>query len=438
MIRTHMVVQFIVFITIFLGLDYYVLRTWSRYVRKRNWRKVWQVAHWYMAPVMLGLLMYASWHRWETGFLVQPDAILLGVATFWYLPKVLFALIFFVRDLKKFFVWGYNRMFPHKEPKTLKIKLDQPNPRLVEGRRKFIQTAGLTAAAAPFVITGDALLRKTYDFTTYNVDLVLPDLPRALDGLRIAQLSDLHAGSFASDQPMQEVRRIVQGLKPDLIFITGDYVNFHPKELKTIYAELERLNAPLGVIGSLGNHDHYNTPEEHEILKKALRQSGIHLLVNQNLTLDIDGAKLQIAGTDNDGLGQRFADLPLALQGLKPENPTILLAHDPTFWNREVSGKAPVDITLSGHTHGGQVGMSILGKEISVAQFVYKQWAGLYRENEQLLYVNRGIGTVGPLLRIGIPPEISHFTLRRAEHLASNKRSRFQRINDRIRERMTA
>lgn len=263
----------------------------------------------------------------------------------------------------------------------------------------------------PFGIVGKGFF-DTDDLTIYEEEIVLRSLPRAFDGIRIVQISDIHAGSWRSPDPFRRARAMIEQLKPDVLVITGDFVNFDPKELEFIRRDLVRLRADVGVFASLGNHDHYCSPQNHSLLRSMISNSGIKLLVNTNVPLTVNGETIYLLGTDNTGLGQNFADLPAALVGVEPGAPTILLAHDPTFWDKQVRRKAPVDLMLSGHTHGGQVGIHFLGVELSVAQVVYKQWAGLYRDGEQYLYVNRGLGTVGPPIRIGIPPEITVLTLR--------------------------
>jgi predicted MPP superfamily phosphohydrolase len=179
-----------------------------------------------------------------------------------------------------------------------------------------------------------------------------------------------------------------------------------------IAREFAKLRAPYGVYASLGNHDHYNSPEDHARLVATIRDLGTELLINQHKRIGESGSSLIIAGTDNTGFRQSFARLDLAMQGVREDEPVILLAHDPTFWDKEVVPDKRVDVMVSGHTHGGQFGVQALGVEWSPAQMIYKQWAGLYTNGDQQLYVNRGIGTVGPPLRIGIPPEITLFTLR--------------------------
>jgi predicted MPP superfamily phosphohydrolase len=238
--------------------------------------------------------------------------------------------------------------------------------------------------------------------------------------MTIAQLSDLHAGSFFSKRPMEEAVATVQGLRPDAIMITGDFVNNDAREMSVITPSLQQLSADLGVYGCLGNHDHYARIED---VIGQMRATPVDLLVNENRLLAIDGAKLDLIGVDNTGFYQHFADMPRALSSLDPESNAfrILLAHTPTYWDEYVRANHPdIDLMLSGHTHGGQIGFEIGPLRYSLARIAYPRWAGLYEEpradgeGKQLLYVNRGVGTVGPPLRLGIRPEITLLTLRKA------------------------
>jgi predicted MPP superfamily phosphohydrolase len=323
--------------------------------------------------------------------------------------------VLLLKDIFRATVFLYQRLarrIQRKKPETnLKAHpIPEQNPPLPP-RRDFLQKVAWTAASAPFVIAANGMFRTAFDFQTYRHYLPISGLPRQLEGLKIVQISDIHSGSFGSSKPMGEVRRIIDSLRPDIILITGDYVNFRPDELAITLPELKRLSAPLGVYGSIGNHDHYMTPNDHQILKKTIRDAGINLLVNSNTVIRVDGSELNLAAIDNTGLKQKFGRIDDAMHGLNTANPTILMAHDPTFWDNEVRNKRPIDVMLSGHTHGGQVGVHILGEDLSFARMVYQQWAGMYYDKDQVLYVNRGMGMVGPPIRIAIEPEITFFTL---------------------------
>lgn len=283
---------------------------------------------------------------------------------------------------------------------------------LSESRRTFLGKATWSLAAVPYMITGSGMLRTVYDFQVLSVELVLPNLPRRFDGLKIVQISDIHAGSFPDHMPFQEALRLTAEQRPDVIVITGDFVNSSPDELAIIAADLARLRAPEGVYASLGNHDHYNSPSDHKQIVSSVRGFGVDLLINENRSIGGKNSGLVLAGIDNTGMRQQFGRIDLALRGTSADEAIILMSHDPTFWDRGIVGKVPVGLTLSGHTHGGQFGVQAFGYEWSPAQYVYKQWAGLYRTGDQVIYVNRGLGTVGPPIRVGIPPEITVFTLR--------------------------
>ncbi|MEX0601278.1 MAG: metallophosphoesterase, partial [Rhodothermales bacterium] len=291
-------------------------------------------------------------------------------------------------------------------------------------RGEFLQRLGWSAAAMPFILTGYGVYRTVYDFAVRQVDVSVAGLPRAFEGLRIAQLSDLHAGSLFSERPMRDAVAIVNELRPDLIALTGDYVNHDTAEMARVLPAMHDMHAEVGIFGCLGNHDHYADTDH---LGAQLRETPVDLLVNTHRTLEVDGALLHVIGTDNTGFRQHYGDLPRAVEGIPAregadrENAQILLAHDPTFWDLEVRPDyADIDLMLCGHTHGGQFGFEFGPIRWSLAQLRYERWGGLYSEpradgrGSQFLYVNRGLGTVGPPLRLGIRPEITLLTLRRA------------------------
>lgn len=398
----------ITFTIVFLIVDVYVLYSWQRFVRRMKWTPWLYRGMWIIALLMLLLSPYVNFQRSNNARIEDWMFTLYLFSIVWYIPKLPIALVLLAKDILRIFRWIVSKFRATKRAENATRNEEETLP----GRRAVLQASAWGLAGIPFIMVGDGM-QNTDNITVYAHDVELPKLPSAFDGLKIVQISDIHTGSFRDARPFQEARRIIEAQRPDLLLITGDFVNFQADELKLIRTELEKLKGDLGVWASLGNHDHYSSREDHSLLKSMVRNSGINLLVNENHSFDIDGEKLQLVGTDNTGLGQKFADLPAALIGTQPEHPTILMAHDPTFWDKEVREKTTVDLMLSGHTHGGQVGMNIMGKEYSFAQLVYKQWAGLYKEGEQFLYVNRGLGTVGPPIRIGIPPEITVITLRK-------------------------
>jgi len=411
-----------------LALDYYVFRNWRRFAQERP-RLRWTLP---VYRVLLGVMpltmpFYALTSRWWE---VEPKlarAFFMGFWIVYYGPKVLLALVLLIKDALRFIWWLFGWFQRHLLPARAEAAAPAAPPLDLTdikrtSRRDFLQTIGWSAASVPFVLVGYSAFRTLYDFEIYRLEVPLAGLPRRLDGLTIAQLSDLHAGSFFSDRPMVEAVALTQSLQPDLIVVTGDFVNHDAAEMDLIMPALRSLKADLGVYGCLGNHDHYaHLPD----LVNRVRATPVELLVNTHRTLEIDGARLHLIGTDNTGFSQYFADLPGALDGLAAhphgEEIRILLAHTPTYWDTHVRpGYPEIDLMLCGHTHGGQVGFEWGPLRYSLARVAYARWAGLYTEpradspDPQFLYVNRGLGTIGPPVRLGIRPEITLVTLRRA------------------------
>jgi predicted MPP superfamily phosphohydrolase len=242
-----------------------------------------------------------------------------------------------------------------------------------------------------------------------------------LMGLKIIQISDIHAGSFYDKEAVNKGIDLLLAQKPDLIFFTGDLVNDSATEMKDYMDVFSRLKAPLGVFSILGNHDYgdYHQWENEEAkaanlmrLKEIHAELGWRLLLDEHVYLQKGEDKIALIGVQNWGAGfHQIGDLKKAYEGC--ESPVkLLLSHDPTHWEEEVSKIYPsIDITFSGHTHGAQMGVETGGFKWSPVRMRYNKWAGLYSENNQYLYVNRGYGFIGYPGRIGIWPEITVMTL---------------------------
>jgi predicted MPP superfamily phosphohydrolase len=265
-------------------------------------------------------------------------------------------------------------------------------------------------------------MTNRYRYKLRYVPLSIEGLPKELRKLRIVQISDIHTGSFDNPDAVQQGILMALKAKPDLILFTGDLVNYRSEEVEPYMEPLKKLTAPLGVFSVLGNHDYsdyldWPTPEakqkDFERLKNHHHALGWKLLMNENVLLNHKGVQFSLIGSENWSTRHRFTpygDLKKAMTGLNlSEIPlNILMSHDPTHWDARVRpGYPDVDLTLSGHTHGMQLGVDIPGLKWSPAQYLYKQWAGLYREGNQYLYVNRGFGFIGYNGRLGILPEIT-------------------------------
>jgi len=302
-------------------------------------------------------------------------------------------------------------------------------------RRQFLVGVGEALALAPVGVMGYAFLKGRYRFQVEEVELRFPHLPIAFDGLRLLQISDLHSGSFyfrpARLEPAWE---LIQKARADVLCFTGDWVNVYAEELEPFVGVLSELSAPLGKWATLGNHDYgdyarWNSPAEktqnHHHLLHLIEQAGFTLLQDTAISFGVGEEALYLVGTGNWGYWnrrQRYGDIGKAWRDV-PENAfTILLTHDPTHWEYQVSGKYPAALTLSGHTHGLQIGIPVNGRYWSPASWLYRYWAGLYEGPlgqadghtfPTYLYVNRGLGYIGLPARFGVWPEITLIRLRR-------------------------
>jgi predicted MPP superfamily phosphohydrolase len=302
-------------------------------------------------------------------------------------------------------------------------------------RRQFLVGVGEALALAPVGVMGYAFIKGRYRFQVEEVELRFPHLPIAFDGLRLLQISDLHSGSFyfrpARLEPAWE---LIQKARADVLCFTGDWVNVYAEELEPFVGVLSELSAPLGKWATLGNHDYgdyarWNSPAEktqnHHHLLRLIEQAGFTLLQDTAISFGVGEEALYLVGTGNWGYWnrrQRYGDIGKAWRDV-PENAfTILLTHDPTHWEYQVSGKYPAALTLSGHTHGLQMGIPVNGRYWSPASWLYRYWAGLYEGPPgrtdghtfpTYLYVNRGLGYIGLPARFGVWPEITLIHLRR-------------------------
>ncbi|MEL6867925.1 MAG: metallophosphoesterase [Bacteroidota bacterium] len=259
-------------------------------------------------------------------------------------------------------------------------------------------------------------------------ELSFDNLPKAFDGLKIVQISDLHLGSFNENfEPIKEAIQMINDLEPDYIVFTGDLVNESPREAEAWIPVLSDLKAKSAKFSVLGNHDYGwgRIPEEEKVsnskgVAEVTRRMGFNVLLNEHQILEKDGEKIGLVGVENWGFSEQNwfptkGNYKKSVEGMEEVPFKILLSHDPSHWDHHILGKEKVDLTLSGHTHGGQVGFSIPGLvEISAAKLFYKRYAGLYQENQQHLYINRGMGFLIFPGRVGMPPEITLHVLNKA------------------------
>jgi predicted MPP superfamily phosphohydrolase len=265
------------------------------------------------------------------------------------------------------------------------------------------------------------MLRNAYRFQLRHTKISIDRLPEALSGLKIVQISDIHSGSFLYPESVQKAVEIINQQHADLIFFTGDLVNNTADEVIPLLPILSKIKATYGVFSILGNHDYgdyvrWDSPEKKQEnlnqLKRYHKELGWQLLTNANRIVSIHGKQIGIVGVENYSTHMRFpkyGNLQASFSGIENTHLKLLLSHDPSHWAHEVITQfKDIAITFSGHTHGFQFGVEIPGIiQWSPIQYVYKQWAGLYKNGNQMLYVNRGLGHLGYPGRVGILPEIT-------------------------------
>lgn len=290
-------------------------------------------------------------------------------------------------------------------------------------RAQFLGRLSLIVGAIPFASIMYNITNGRFKFSVHKTEVPCKKLPKKLDGLRIIQLSDFHLGNFNSHHEiLEEVVEQINKLKADLIFITGDLVNNFHAETKGWEDLFLKLNAKHGKYAVLGNHDYgdyseWKSPKLKQVnfqgIKQAYEDFGFELLLNANKTIEINGEVISLIGVENWGHPPfpRYGDLNMAMNG-ELSDFKILLSHDPDHWEAEILNETDIDLTLAGHTHGMQVGLKWKTREWSPAKWKYKHWGGLYQEDDQYLYVNRGLGFVGVPLRVGMPPEVTFLKLK--------------------------
>lgn len=306
------------------------------------------------------------------------------------------------------------------------VQSDLPDKKGIT-RGDFLHQAGVMAGLAPVVIFSRGIISGAYDYRIRSTIVPIKNLPHALQGLRIVQISDIHSGSFFDKDAVWEGVRMINRLSPDVFFFTGDLVNSKASEFDDYLEVFAEIKAKAGSFSIMGNHDYgdyepgWGDEEKAEnvrLIAEHHKNAGWEILKNEHRTLNINGAKLGIIGVENWGAKARFpkyGDLELATRNMPQVDARILLSHDPSHWDAQVRPMMPeIDLTLSGHTHGMQFGIENSFIKWSPVQYLYKQWAGHYTEGNQHLYVNRGYGFIGYPGRVGIMPEITMITLQKA------------------------
>lgn len=392
----------------------------------------------YLVGLVLIILTIADGLRQDHGRLLPPHSGLSSLVGLWFLGALGgYVCVKAVHAIE----WAWHRLhkpMPHAPAKPQSTK---PAPHIDfvpdPSRRTFFRTASVVAGAAPFlgVMYGYAAERLRYQIC--RVEIPMANLPSELDGMEIVQISDIHLSSYMSRESVRRVVDMANDVGADLAVVTGDLITGVHDSVADCVDEIRHLRAPLGVYGCNGNHEIYARAED--LAARLYAQAGMRMLRRENSIISYRGAMLNLIGVDYQRERAPSGRKQQMLANLEPlvrnDMPNILLSHNPNTFNR--AAELGIELSLAGHTHGGQVQVEILDVSLSPARFITDYVAGLYhrplsmpsqpkRMGETIklmpnapkglsaLYVNRGIGTVGAPVRLGAPPEITHIVLRRA------------------------
>ncbi len=394
---------------IFLVIEIYAFQAFKVLSKDRLYRWVWIVISILVyIPFFIVFLTYSRENGQTKSFQYAFSLLLVFL-----LPKVILLVSMFGEDVYRVVVKVF-RMFGGSEVKSM------------PSRRKFIAQLALGIAAIPFASFLYGVTKGKYNFKVLKYELAFDDLPEAFDGFTITQISDIHSGSFTDKSKVQYALDLVTDQQSDLLLFTGDIVNNKAEEMDEFIDMFSNLKAPYGQYSILGNHDYGDYAEwktkadkknNFEAIKSIHKKIGFDLLLNESRFIEKDNQKLALVGVENWGKGwKQVGDLEKASEHVNQKDFKILMSHDPSHWEYKVKDNDfNYHLTLSGHTHGLQMGIEIPGFiKWSPSSFIYKQWAGLYEEFGRYVNVNRGFGFHGFSGRVGIWPEITVIKLKKS------------------------
>jgi predicted MPP superfamily phosphohydrolase len=461
-----LLLRLIVALTI-LGTFFLSQRFWYRSLWRvtANWRTVWlRVA---VRLIYIGLLILTigcivdGFRMGHRPHLVPSDNVIEMFVGLWLLSALLaYLALKLVRGIER--IWVSVRSAARRNsgpvrsaspvaqkvsPAETQGRAPAPAAELVPdpSRRYFFRTTSALAGAAPFLSVMYGFAAERLDYRICRVEIPTANLPPALDGMTIVQLSDIHLSGYMSRTDVRRAVDMANDLGADLAVVTGDFITSASDPLADCIEEIHNLRAPLGVFGCNGNHEIYSRAED--AAQRLFAQGGMKLLRHESVQLPFRGAHFNLIGVDyqreRSTGGLRIPMLPDLAPLVRQDMPNILLSHNPNSFNR--AAELGIELSLAGHTHGGQIQVEILDHRLSAARFISDYIAGAYfrplsmpaANNRALkdvnnspanlapssshaqpplsvLYVNRGLGTVGAPVRLGVPPEITLITLRRA------------------------
>jgi uncharacterized protein len=387
-----------------------------RRIRSRAWALTAGAALW-AAYFLFFLLGVRSFRAPEPTHLTWRAALLEAPFLWWIFTSTLGFLMVLLVGLVRLTARGIRAAIA-RGTRQNDDAVSNPAAPVLPARRQFLEHVGTAAVAAPFVAGAYGLFWGRINLQVTPQPIRIAKLPRAFHGFRIAQLSDIHIGPFMSEGQITRYAQRANDLKPDLIALTGDFVTWDRDTQDAVVRALSCLKAPFGVFGCLGNHDTWADAEDS--LTERFGQTGIRILRQQQVPIRSGNEWLNLIGIDfansrhmSAGFGHLNAD---TLEGveklLSAETANILLSHNPETFDRAAA--LGIDLSLAGHTHGGQLALEFVSPEIAPSRIITPYVAGLFQQPGGQLYVNRGIGTIAAPMRVGAPPEITVFELLRA------------------------
>lgn len=407
--------RWIIFLLVYAVIDWYAFQA-MKTLSKNRWMRYLYIA---VSLLVVGNFVYQFLAPGDGGRVLSPTkSYAFGFLLTLLVLKLAILPFLFSEDILRLGAAIYNRFFGAREAFH------------VPSRRKFVSQVALGIAAIPFASLLYGMYKGKYDFRVLRYTLEFDDLPAAFDGYRIAQISDLHSGSFDNPDKINYAVGLINEQAGDVILFTGDMINNRAEEMLPWMQTFSRLSARDGKFSVLGNHDYgdyvdWETEEAKaenlERLKTLQKELGFNLLLNESRYLEKNGDRIALIGVENWGAGRfkKSGDLTKAVAGIRETDFKILMSHDPSHWEYEVlPDPHHYHLTLSGHTHGMQFGIEIPGWiKWSPAKWQYKYWAGLYREKGQYINVNRGFGFLAYPGRVGIWPEITVIELKKSAKL---------------------
>jgi predicted MPP superfamily phosphohydrolase len=411
-----MTLRFVILCAFFLLIEFYSYQALRTLIKLR-----WVLITYQVISVLLLVFIVYSFTQFDrsvgqTAYTMFTMGLMLMV----YVPKIVITLILFGEDIFRIGASILNYFM-----------YNAPRKEIMPERRKFISQVALGLAAVPFLSLIYGIFEGKYNFKVFRQTIFFPDLPDAFDGFKITQISDVHSGSFDNTEKINYAIDLINQQESDMILFTGDIVNTHAKEMHPWIDVFNRIkDYKYGKFSILGNHDYgeYVTwpsekqkDENFQAIKDLYGQIGFKLMLNEHAYIHKENDKIALIGVENWGVNfKKAGDLNKASAGVAQDDFKILMSHDPSHWDAEIKEHPKnFHLTFAGHTHGMQFGIEIPGYfKWSLAQYIYKQWAGLYENLGRYIYVNRGFGFHAYPGRVGIMPEITVIELKKGNNVA--------------------